>query len=189
MARIQQHSSRPSQTTFECRRRCLCFRHQGSAHRLQQPLRPRHFEASFYLLRQIPPSRASQNAQDFYKPWDANTPFENLIKQIQDCRDIAAAAGQPFSNEQILNAALHIVNQTGYYHDDVREWRKKPEADKTWPNFKAHFLKGKKKQNEEPTTANQAGYNAAAEATMAAAAEAWPTLQRRTTPAPVFCKN
>jgi hypothetical protein len=39
----------------------------------------------------IPPSRASQNAQDLYKPWDANTPFEHLIKQIQDCRDIAAA--------------------------------------------------------------------------------------------------
>jgi hypothetical protein len=50
----------------------------------------------------IPPSRASQNAQDLYKPWDANTPFEHLIKQIQDCRDIAAAANQPFSNEQIL---------------------------------------------------------------------------------------
>jgi hypothetical protein len=26
-----------------------------------------------------------------YKPWDANTPFENLIKQIQDCRDIACS--------------------------------------------------------------------------------------------------
>jgi hypothetical protein len=48
----------------------------------------------------------------------------------------------------------------------------KPDADKTWPNFKAHFLKAQEERNEEPTTANQAGYNAAAEATMAAAAEA-----------------
>jgi hypothetical protein len=99
-----------------------------------------------------------------------------LIKQIQDCRDIAAAANQPFSNEQILNAALHLVNQTGYYHDDVREWRQKAEADKTWANFKAHFLKAQEERNEEPTTANQAGYNAAAEATMAAAAEALANL-------------
>jgi phage shock protein A len=68
------------------------------------------------------------------------------------------------------------VNQTGYYHDDVREWRKKPDADKTWANFKAHFLKAQEERNEEPTTANQAGYNAAAEATMAAAAEALANL-------------
>jgi hypothetical protein len=37
----------------------------------------------------------------------------------------------------------------------------KPDADKTWPNFKAHFLKAQEERNEEPTTANQAGYNAA----------------------------
>jgi hypothetical protein len=54
--------------------------------------------------------------------------------------------------------------------------RKPDAADKTWPNFKAHFLKAQEERNEEPTTANQAGYNAAAEATMAAAAEALANL-------------
>jgi hypothetical protein len=52
MARIQQHSSRPPKTTPQCRRRCLRFRHQESAHRLQQPLRPRYFEALVHVLRQ-----------------------------------------------------------------------------------------------------------------------------------------
>jgi hypothetical protein len=36
-------------------------------------------------------------------------------------------------------------------------------CDKTWANFKTHFLDAQEELNEEPTTANQAGYNAAAE--------------------------
>jgi hypothetical protein len=79
-----------------------------------------------------------------------------------------------------LNAAYHLVNQTGFYHDAIRDWKKKADADKTWANFKTHFLQAQEDLNEEPTTANQAGYyafaNAAAEATMSAAAEALSNL-------------
>jgi hypothetical protein len=68
-----------------------------------------------------------------------------------------------------------LVNQTGYYHDDVREWRANLMLTKRGPTSKLTFSRPKK-SNEEPTTANQAGYNAAAEATMAAAAEALANL-------------
>jgi hypothetical protein len=73
-----------------------------------------------------------------------------LIKQIQDCRDIAAAANQPFSNEQILNAALHLVNQTGYYHDDVREWRANLTLTKRGPTSKLTFSRPKKNATKNP---------------------------------------
>ena len=49
--------------------------------------------------------------------WDANTPIEMLFNQIDDAQDFAAAAGQPYTNNQLLTTAYNLVYATGLFFD------------------------------------------------------------------------
>ena len=50
--------------------------------------------------------------------YDMNQPMEFLIKQINDAVDIAAAAENPYSVEQVFTAAYDLVIKTGMFADD-----------------------------------------------------------------------
>jgi hypothetical protein len=65
------------------------------------------------------------------KPWDPNTPFEILAKQINDCANFSDAAGQPYSPAQILTQAYSLVFVTGLYKQQLEEWDVKAIANKT----------------------------------------------------------
>ena len=80
-----------------------------------------------------------ENTNELNKPWDPNTPFENLIDQIENCHDIAEAGGQPFTTQQLVDMAYTLVFNTGLYFDDCKTWVHHPIAEKTWDNFKMHF--------------------------------------------------
>ena len=80
------------------------------------------------------------NTKRMQAPWDPNTPFEQLAKQIDDCGDFAGAANQPFSHAQILTQAYSLVFATGLYERQLEEWDAKADADKTWDTFKSFFL-------------------------------------------------
>eukprot|EP00978_Attheya_sp_CCMP212_P005238 scaffold11617_cov53-Attheya_sp.AAC.5 len=46
------------------------------------------------------------------------------------------------------------------FNEDIKEWRRKPEAEKTWTLFKTHFQRAHKEQHNATTTAGQGGYSA-----------------------------
>jgi len=94
-------------------------------------------------------------------PWDPNSPFETVIGQVEDAVEYAEDGNEPITPQQIVNKAYTIVYNTGMYFDDCDTWDIKPQADKTWTNFKTHFLAAAKRVNLRRHTAQQAGFHGA----------------------------
>ena len=109
----------------------------------------------------ITPIDLQNNMADFSKKWDPNQPFEVLIDQIEEAVDFADAGGQPYTAQQIINNAYTIVFQTGMFFDDCKTWRAKPDADKTWQNFKTHFGEAQRQLRLQTATMQSAGYHEA----------------------------
>jgi hypothetical protein len=88
----------------------------------------------------IHPDNLVANNKRMQEPWDPNTPFENLAKQIDDSANFTGAASQPSSPAQILTQAYSLVFATGLYEQQLEEWELKATTNKTWDNFKVFFL-------------------------------------------------
>ena len=110
--------------------------HIGYANRTTREL----LEHMFRSYGRVHPHDLVANTKRMQAPWDPNTPFEQLAKQIDDCADFADAANQPYSAAQILTQAYSLVFATGLYERQLEEWENKTLADKTWDNFKSFFL-------------------------------------------------
>lgn len=101
---------------------------------------------------QLLPHEIEKVEADMKKPWSPNDPFEIIIEQIEDAVDTMDSIGQPFSPAQILNNAYLLVHKTGLYLQECKDWRNRPAADKTWNNFKDHFLAAYKQLRADQTT-------------------------------------
>ena len=113
-----------------------------------------------YLFRvygTITPQALADNDRLFRQDWDPTTPFETLIDQIETAQEFATDGLQPYSGQQILTQAYNLVYKTGLFFDDCKEWLKKPPADKTWQNFKTHFLAAQEQMRMQQS-AQQTGY-------------------------------
>eukprot|EP00957_Ditylum_brightwellii_P063778 4839430-Ditylum_brightwellii.AAC.1 len=55
--------------------------------------------------------------------------------------DIAVNGGTPFSLRQILTITFDAMYRTGLYNKKCLAWEDKPDAQKTWPNWKIFFTK------------------------------------------------
>ena len=80
-----------------------------------------------------------ENDKKLKEKWDANTPIEMLFDQIDDAQDFAAAARQPYTNNQLLTTAYNLVYTTGLFCDDCKAWNRLPTNQKTMDNFKTTF--------------------------------------------------
>ena len=87
------------------------------------------------------------NDRRMREPWDPNTPFEALIKQINDAVELADHAGAPYTPVQVVNTAYGLVEKTGVFEIDCRKWRDRAggtTAPKDWNAFKNFFRKAHK---------------------------------------------
>ena len=80
-----------------------------------------------------------ENGARLLRAWDANTPFELFIDQIEDAADFVDAGGQPYTPEQMVTIAHTLIFKTGIYFDDCKTWRARLLIEQTWPDFKLHF--------------------------------------------------
>lgn len=82
-----------------------------------------------------------ENQERMMAPWDPSSPFETLIKQIEDAVDYADRGDNPFTPKQVVSAALHHIESTGLFEPEIKEWKAKTAEEKTWANFKKFFMK------------------------------------------------
>ena len=61
----------------------------------------------------ITPLELEDNNTKMRLNWDPNSPFDCLIKQIEDGQDYAEDGGQPYTTEQLLHIAYTLVFKTG----------------------------------------------------------------------------
>ena len=90
--------------------------------------------------------------------WDPNSPFDCLVQQLEDGQDYADDGGQPYTADQLLRIAYTLIFKTGLYFEDCKAWNAKPNNDKTWTNFKAHFQRAQRLLRDQLRTTKQAGF-------------------------------
>jgi hypothetical protein len=93
-----------------------------------------------------------ENNTRINQPWNGNTNFTALIHQIETCRELAEAGGNPFTDAQILTTAHSLVYNTGLFYEECARWDRKQAIDKTWANFKIHFLAAERELRKQQKT-------------------------------------
>ena len=71
--------------------------------------------------------------------YDPNQPIESLYEEIDNAVAFSASTDNEYIYKQTVSIGNEIMFQTSVYEDDYKVWRKKPDADKTWPAFKVFF--------------------------------------------------
>ena len=73
------------------------------------------------------------------EPIITTQPIDIYFKRIDGTVQYAADDNVAFTTEQTLQTAYHDVSTTGYYNEACKEWRQKPENNKTWVHLKKFF--------------------------------------------------
>jgi hypothetical protein len=79
------------------------------------------------------------NFKQMRHAWDPQQPVESLFKQIQDCADYSGAGGVIIGHPQQINVGYAKILSNGHSMSACGRWNKKPNIEKTWSQFKAHF--------------------------------------------------
>ena len=97
--------------------------------------------------------------------WNQEEPIEVFFNQIEEAVEYAQNGNAPFTNAQVINTAFVVMAQAKIFKEACKEWRRKPNNEKTWPNFKNHFFAAyvewkddNKYTTNEYTDANIANY-------------------------------
>ena len=74
----------------------------------------------------ITPLELEDNDTKMRATWDPNSPFDCLVKQIEDGQDYADDGSKPYTAEQLLRIAYTLVFKTGLYFEDCKTWNTRP---------------------------------------------------------------
>lgn len=81
----------------------------------------------------------TQNDELMRVPWEPTTPIEGLFEQIDDGSAYAISGGDPYTDKQLVRFGYNNIDSNGRMSLACRDWRQKPEIDRTWANFKTDF--------------------------------------------------
>ena len=86
-----------------------------------------------------------------------DTEFEAFFQQIEDGQEVVALQN-PYTDIQIVTIAKNLIESTGFYTMDCREWNRTDKAHITCVNFKLHFLRAFRENRDHSRQAQHAGY-------------------------------
>ena len=87
-------------------------------------------------------------------------PMILLYNPIEQLEKMAQSAQIPYTARQILDIALTVLRNTRDFERALGNWELKPQAQKTWSNFKTHFTAAQKQLKAiGGPTIQQAGYH------------------------------
>ena len=79
------------------------------------------------------------------------------MQQIEDGQE-EVALQNPYTDTQIVTITKKLIESTGFYTMDCREWNRTDNAQKTWLNFKIHFSRAFKELRDQSKQAQNIGY-------------------------------
>lgn len=94
------------------------------------------------------------------KPWSPPHPIEALFTLLETGQRLAVMANEPIAHSQLARMGQTLLLKTGLFPDGCRKWRLLPDAQQTWPAFKAHFSR-QERDRQETSTNGTLGYSAA----------------------------
>jgi len=95
-----------------------------------------HLWARFGKIRS---SDLRANEKRMKAAWHPPTPFQDLIKQLDDGKKFAAAGKEIIDDHALARMGYDIIDDTGLFDFACREYRFKDEIDKTMATFEEHF--------------------------------------------------
>lgn len=91
-----------------------------------------------------------------YSPQDAP---EVLFRCIEDFQEVQILGEDPYTGQQLLNNAVHLLLQCGLYTRDFEDWDRKTASDKIWTNLKTFVQECyTRRLNATNITAGSQGY-------------------------------
>ena len=99
----------------------------------------------------------------FSQPFDTTAPFGSFVKKIEETMDLAEAEDCSYTQEQLISKSFNcILKIQTLPNTAIREWKNAPQTDKTWTNFKNHFVcEVKEYQQDQSITASNSSDNVA----------------------------
>jgi hypothetical protein len=113
-----------------------------------------------------PQSLAAKKAKVEALSYNHSRPIVTIFTAINEYASMAEAAHAAETTKQLINIGVIIVTRSTIFANDIRQWRDKPVAEKTWPLFKEHFKAAQKaiKRSQPATTTDSLGYHEQANA-------------------------
>jgi hypothetical protein len=111
----------------------------------------------------ITPEDLVANDKRLIEEWDGVEPFESVIERVNECIEFAQEADREYTENQVLDRVLVVVAKCGLYADDIKDWNKVPDEDKTWPEFQEFMLKAQTEFRRNQQNNKQTGYGMSAE--------------------------
>eukprot|EP00957_Ditylum_brightwellii_P131152 10003218-Ditylum_brightwellii.AAC.1 len=88
---------------------------------------------------QIKPANLVANGNRYNQPMDISQPINAYFACIDDYTQYASDGKMPYTSKQILSTALHVMQKTEWFKDEIRAWKARDPVEKTWQNFKKDF--------------------------------------------------
>jgi hypothetical protein len=73
--------------------------------------------------------------------YNTQYPINIVINAVDNYVDFSNLGHQPLLESQMFAKAYVILNKTRRFKNDITDWNRCPEAEKTWVNFKDHFYR------------------------------------------------
>ena len=80
--------------------------------------------------------------------YDPQHPIDGVYTAIDELVNYSEAARVPYSQAQCINLGYRIINRTGMFQRWILDWNSRPQAQRTWSNFKKHFRKAHQELKE-----------------------------------------
>ena len=88
--------------------------------------------------------------------YNPSLPIDTLFNSIIALSELAEAATVPYTEQQQITIAYNILNRSGRFISDIKDWKRKPAADRTWINLKIHFRRAHDELRETSSDTLQA---------------------------------
>ena len=81
------------------------------------------------------------NMSSFLKGIDPSLPLSVYTRKQEHCQDFAGDARVPISEATMVTTGTKHAIQCGDFTDAWKEWNRRPDIEKTWPNWKTHWTR------------------------------------------------
>jgi hypothetical protein len=109
---------------------------------------------------EITPEHLAENEAALSKPWDPETPTEDVFDQAREIRAFATVGGEDIPAGTVVRKLVAVFRSSGVMDEACADWDKKDTADKTLDNLRTHMRTYNTRRKSNRTTAD-AGYGTA----------------------------
>jgi len=108
----------------------------------------------------VTPAQLEANAAELLREWHPDTSIELLWARRAAVQEFAAEGGDPITDAAAIRKTITVLENTGVFDLDLRDWHNLAEADQTVPQLELVFTRANTERLRR-LAAKQAGYHGA----------------------------